>query len=151
MEENQTPRDNRWDEKDTTDDRPLMPRVDGPITFPPGAAKHVRTDPDGDCVERIEETRVEINEVVPEQPAIRTEEGKIVIPVVKEKMVMVKKLVVTEEIHLRPVKENCDDEDEGQKTADKEALPQTSREINTEQKPPPASGDLGRGGPKTGQ
>ena len=105
-------RDKQWDEEDDTSGHPLLPRTDNAVKFP--RAK----PPEGDCIERMEQTKVVINKVVEVQPAIRTEDETVIVPVVEEKMVLVKKLVVTSEIHLDIVRENCEDETEARPESD---------------------------------
>ena len=106
MADRNSKRDKQWDEVDDTSGVPLLPKIDGKITIPKPAPQ------EGDCIERLEQTEVIINKVVESQPAIRTEDETIIVPVVEEKMVLVKKMVVTSEIHLDIVRENCDDDEE---------------------------------------
>ena len=55
--------------------------------------------------ERVEITRHPVNREVDAIPASREEDGLTIIPVVEERAVVVTRLVVTEEIHIRRVRE----------------------------------------------
>lgn len=48
------------------------------------------------------EERFPHNVVVEERPVIREEDGKIIVPVIREESIVVKQLVLVEEIHLTP-------------------------------------------------
>lgn len=92
-------RDRQWDEKDDTSKAPILPKFSGeslafnfPPDFPPEERERLTA--------YIHETRRKINEVTDEMPDIRIEGGKMIIPVVMEKMILVKRLVVTDEIIL---------------------------------------------------
>ena len=54
---------------------------------------------------RVEVTRVPTGRVVDEAPAARAEGDTTVIPIVEEQFVVVKQLVVVEELHIRHVLE----------------------------------------------
>lgn len=54
---------------------------------------------------RVEVTRVPVGRVVAEAPSARTEGDTTVIPVVEERLVVVKQLVLVEELHVRHVLE----------------------------------------------
>ncbi|WP_237481849.1 YsnF/AvaK domain-containing protein [Lichenibacterium dinghuense] len=54
---------------------------------------------------RVEVTRVPIGQVVDAAPAARAEGGTTIIPVVEERLVMVKQLFLVEELHVRHVLE----------------------------------------------
>jgi stress response protein YsnF len=51
--------------------------------------------------ETVEVTRVPIDRVVGEAPAIRTEDGVTIVPVLEEVLVVEKRLVLKEELHIR--------------------------------------------------
>lgn len=104
MEKKQPERDTQWDEKDTTSGRPLMPAFgdDGASSF--GADL-----PEGKYVKEMVQSRVAVNKVVDGQPPVRQEDGIIIVSVVEEKMVLVKKLVLIDEIHLERVIEDCEE------------------------------------------
>ena len=51
--------------------------------------------------EQVDVTRVPINRVVTEAPAIRTENGVTIIPIMEEVLVVEKQLVLREELHVR--------------------------------------------------
>jgi stress response protein YsnF len=48
------------------------------------------------------EVRVPKGEVVDQMPAIRQEDGRYIVPVVREEEVVIKRLVLVEEVHLIP-------------------------------------------------
>jgi uncharacterized protein (TIGR02271 family) len=50
--------------------------------------------------EEVEVRRVPVNRVVSEMPAVRKQSGEIIVPVVEEELVISKRLVLKEEIHL---------------------------------------------------
>ena len=96
-------RDTTWDEEDTTTGRPLLPhgqprhqeylmKVDGvKQLFESGVEGEIKT---------MTEIRRAVNKIVESMPAIREDQGRIIVPVVYEKMVLVKRLVLVEEIVL---------------------------------------------------
>lgn len=51
--------------------------------------------------ETIEVTRVPIGREVDALPAVRTVDGVLIVPVLEERLVVEKKLVLTEELHIR--------------------------------------------------
>ncbi|MDB5594572.1 MAG: hypothetical protein JWM36_1533 [Hyphomicrobiales bacterium] len=51
--------------------------------------------------EAIEVTRVPIGREVNALPAVRTVDGVVIVPVIEERLVVEKKLVLTEELHIR--------------------------------------------------
>ena len=51
--------------------------------------------------ETVEVTRVPIDRMVDEAPAVRTEDGVTIVPVVEEVLVVEKRLVLKEELHIR--------------------------------------------------
>lgn len=55
--------------------------------------------------ETAEVTRVSIDKIVDEAPGVRTEDGVVIIPVVEEVMVVEKRLLLKEELHIRRVME----------------------------------------------
>lgn len=106
MRNKATKRDTQWDEADTTSGRPLMPDF-GNLG---SDASPIATDlPEGKCIKEMVQSRVTINKVVEDQPPVRQEDGTIIVSVVKEKMVLVKKMVVVNEIHLEPILEDCEE------------------------------------------
>ena len=50
--------------------------------------------------ERVEVTRVPINEVVTAIPSVRTESGVVIVPIVEEILVVEKRLLLKEEVHI---------------------------------------------------
>ncbi len=54
--------------------------------------------------ERVEVDRVPIGRVVDEMPPVREEDGTVIIPVVEEVLVVERRLVLKEEVHLRRVR-----------------------------------------------
>jgi uncharacterized protein (TIGR02271 family) len=50
--------------------------------------------------EEVEVTRVPVNRVVKEMPAVRKSGDTIIVPVVEEELIITKRLVLKEEIHL---------------------------------------------------
>lgn len=94
-------RDTRWDEPDTTDGHPV---------FPEGASQlkwlHGYTQKEDGTILNVCEERVAINKVTDKPAVIRQEGLSIIVPVMAEKMVLVKKLIIVEEIHLREAVEN---------------------------------------------
>ena len=51
--------------------------------------------------ENVDVVRVAVNREVPEMPPIRTEGDLMIVPVVEERLVVEKRLVLVEELHLR--------------------------------------------------
>jgi stress response protein YsnF len=51
--------------------------------------------------ETVEVTRVPIDRMIDEAPAVRTEDGVTIVPVVEEVLVVEKRLVLKEELHIR--------------------------------------------------
>jgi uncharacterized protein (TIGR02271 family) len=51
--------------------------------------------------ERVTVTRVPVNRVVTKAPAVRTEEGVTIVPVLEEVLIIEKRLVLREELHIR--------------------------------------------------
>lgn len=51
--------------------------------------------------ERVEVTRIPVDRVVDEAPAIRTEAGVTIVPVLEEVLFVEKRLVLKEELHIR--------------------------------------------------
>jgi stress response protein YsnF len=49
---------------------------------------------------QVEVTRVPINKVVSTKPSVRTEDGVIIVPVVEEVLVIERRLVLKEEVHI---------------------------------------------------
>src|SRR3712207_3530051 len=52
--------------------------------------------------ETVDVTRVPIDRVVDEVPAVRTEDGVTIVPVLEEVLFVEKRLVLKEELHIRP-------------------------------------------------
>jgi len=50
--------------------------------------------------EKVEVTRVPINEVVTKIPSVRTESGVVIVPIVEEILVVEKRLLLKEEVHI---------------------------------------------------
>jgi len=51
--------------------------------------------------EKIEVTRVPVNREVDRAPDVRTVDGVLIVPVLEERLVIEKRLVLTEELHIR--------------------------------------------------
>jgi stress response protein YsnF len=51
--------------------------------------------------ETVEVTRVPVDRMVDEAPAVRTEDGVTIVPIVEEVLVVEKRLVLKEELHIR--------------------------------------------------
>jgi uncharacterized protein (TIGR02271 family) len=51
--------------------------------------------------ETVEVTRVPVDRMIAEAPAIRTEDGVTIVPIVEEILVVEKRLVLKEELHIR--------------------------------------------------
>jgi uncharacterized protein (TIGR02271 family) len=51
--------------------------------------------------ETVEVTRVPVGRMIDEAPAVRTEEGVTIVPIVEEVLVVEKRLVLKEEVHIR--------------------------------------------------
>jgi uncharacterized protein (TIGR02271 family) len=51
--------------------------------------------------EKIEVTRVPVNREVDKTPAMRTVDGVLIVPVMEERLVIEKRLVLAEELHIR--------------------------------------------------
>jgi len=51
--------------------------------------------------ERVEVTRVPVDKVVETAPSVRTEDGVVIVPVLEEILVVEKRLVLKEELHIR--------------------------------------------------
>ncbi len=51
--------------------------------------------------ETVEVTRVPVDRIVDEAPAVRTEDGVTIVPIVEEVLVVEKRLVLKEELHIR--------------------------------------------------
>lgn len=107
MKKKPTKRDTQWDEADTTSGQPLMPDFGNLGTDASSIAPNV---PEGKFIKEIIQSRVAVNKVVENQPPVRQQDGTIIVSVVEEKMVLVKKMVVTDEIHLAPILEDCEEE-----------------------------------------
>ena len=103
-ESDRKPRDKRWDEVDTTSEDPILPASGDRLQSIILSTQRQ----DGTSTGKICEERQEINQIVDEVPGVRREGDEVIVPVVREKMVLVKKLVLTEEIHLRPAREGED-------------------------------------------
>ena len=97
-------RDKRWDEADTTSEDPILPTSGDRLQ----SILLATQQPAGEPIGKICEERQEVNQIVDEIPGVRREGDEVIVPVVREKMVLVKKMVLTEEIHLRPAREDED-------------------------------------------
>ena len=98
-------RDTTWDEEDTTTDRPLLPGgQQAQIDFIKGLQPVRQLFESGVDVEiqAMTEARRSVNRLVASIPQIREENGRLIIPVAYEKMVLVKRIVLVEEIVLSP-------------------------------------------------
>jgi uncharacterized protein (TIGR02271 family) len=51
--------------------------------------------------QQVEVTRVPIDKVVSTKPSVRTEHGVVIVPVVEEVLVVERRLVLKEEVHIR--------------------------------------------------
>lgn len=100
-------RDTRWDEEDTTGNAPLVPGALGDqLSTSEAVNKFVQQiyqeGISGKIVE-MSEARRSINRFVDEVPPIRQEGDSLIVPIVVEKMVLVKKTILLEELILNPV------------------------------------------------
>lgn len=86
-------RDTQWDDTSPLAKTPIIPTSGQRLI---GALKDRRRR--GDT--KVCEERHPVNQMVDAMPDVRREGNRVIVPVVEEKRVLVKKLVVTEEIHL---------------------------------------------------
>ena len=101
---NKQERDTRWDEAESVSDDPILPTKTSDLGR---ATKELAEDISRN--RKLCEDRVEVNQIIDRPAEIRREKDITVVPVMKEKLVLVKKLVVVEEIRLRtvPPEEEC--------------------------------------------
>ena len=99
-------RETTWDEEDTTTGRPLLPDFGGQSNEYLGEfelSKLFNRGVDGE-IETLTEVRRTVNRLVSSVPPIKEEHGQLIVPVAFEKMVLVKRIVLVEELVLTPNK-----------------------------------------------
>jgi stress response protein YsnF len=103
-------------------------RVTGEVTVRTSTETKTVNVPLSRTVHGYREVRVPAGRVVEEMPAPRQEDGRYIIPVVREEEVVIKRLVLVEEVHLIP------DTTTEQRTEEVELRSQT---VSVERTPPP--------------
>ncbi len=101
-----THRDTQWDEEDTTSSQPLLPGELGSAIKSSEAMdlyiRRIYSEGVSEEIVSMCEDRIEINKIIDRVPPVRQEGEALIIPVVVEKMVLVKKTILVEEIVLSP-------------------------------------------------
>ncbi|OAV45391.1 hypothetical protein [Lewinella sp. 4G2] len=109
------PRDTRWDEVDDTSESPYLPKIEAEnFVSDQAMSEYVnrlyREGVSSQILEMCEERR-DINKIVFKVPGIRQVGKQLVVPIVAERMVLVKRTVLLEEIVLTPLMADDEDDD----------------------------------------
>ena len=94
MKLNKIPRDTRWDEIIESDDYILPEQIDKSTNVWVVFGEELQKG------HSICEKRVSVDKIIDEPAGIRREGDVMIVPVMQEQLVLVKKLVLKEEIHL---------------------------------------------------
>lgn len=100
-------RDTQWDEEDTTGSAPLIPgQLNHQLTTSEALNRFVQQiyqEGISGTIVDMSEARRTISRIVDSVPPIRQEGDSLIVPIVIERMVLVKKTILLEELVLNPV------------------------------------------------